>query len=92
MGYFDVDIIVDGAFSEGRIFEDDDNVQMASFMEQAEIELATLPYLAEIHVLYHNHSVHFEGECVCFQYVDDHHPRWSNASILQDKADHYRER
>ena len=92
MGYFDVDIVIDGAFSEGKIFEDDDNVKMASYMEQAELTLATLPFVAEIHVLYHSHSVDFDGECICFQYVNDHAPRWTNRDILEDKADHYRER
>ena len=93
MGYTEVTVIVDGALSEERTFEDvGESNLMELFIDgwkqsKWDIDETTV----EIYKLHHDHEpmgndsslegvdpYPNENECMCIQYLTDHTPYWSN--------------
>ena len=77
MTYADVSVIVDGALDESETFFD--CLVMGEYLESIQSEAKSHGYPTSVFVLYHEHEETDEG-CDCIQYLQDHHPWWTNES------------
>jgi hypothetical protein len=84
IGYSDVDVVVEGALDEMRVFIDYDdgtsreyggNTTFNAWLEVLKRDLQAAELVAEVYVLRHEHEMS-ELECSCVQYLTDHTPAY----------------
>lgn len=63
--YAEVDVIVDGAVEDHRIFHD--QALLAEFVDVVEADAKADGLVTEVYVTYHDHEL-VAGECACVQY------------------------
>jgi hypothetical protein len=81
MGYYDIEVIIEGALDESRTFWDtrEGRLAKATFLGNLERQAKSESFTAEVFELFHDHesSVGLEiDDCSCAQYVLDHHPTY----------------
>jgi len=73
--YLDVDVIVEGALDENRIFTD--QAEYDRWLEQCKLEVGDVGVWVEVYCTPHEHPLD-EHDCECAQFLTDHKPDWSN--------------
>lgn len=68
--YAEVTVIVNGALEEEETFHD--YALMDAFLAEVRREASSHGYPTEVFVLYHEHPL--QAECECIQFETDHHP------------------
>jgi hypothetical protein len=80
MAYKEISVLVGGALEQTEIFDYDsimDVVKMYAFIAETQKDSADLEELVELYELSHDHEPDV-SECNCVQYINDHHPFWTN--------------
>lgn len=72
--YADVTVIVDGALDAEVCYSD--YALMEQFIDDIREEARGDGYPTDVYIQYHEHEM-TQDECVCGQYVTDHHPAYS---------------
>jgi hypothetical protein len=74
MTYAEVTVIINGAIESEEVITD--SAILSDYISQVKSEALDDDITMEVYVLYHEH-VPME-ECMCAQYVTDHHPVWTS--------------
>jgi len=78
--YADVSVIVDGALEEDERFHD--YMLLDAFVSVIEEDQKDHGYPVEVYILEHDHEEpNGDEECACAQYLQDHRPSYTFATV-----------
>ena len=74
--YTEVSVVVDGALEEEQTFHD--YLLLNEYVATIEDDAKSHGYLTQVYIIEHEHAdLEGDEECVCVQYLTDHHPSYS---------------